>query len=193
MAGTPVDFTMNTLMHKSFKRELDRIKAGVAALQADPSANAAGLVKRWDFFSDQLAHHHQGEDKFIWPLVRERSKVPAEIVIIDAMESEHGALDAQMSVINGLFGSLRDGSEVDLADLQKQLDDLGVIITGHCDHEERDGARIAAQYVQKDDLDEFHKFTRSGTTRASSSLGSLTAPQRTIRRLPGVSYQVSCG
>lgn len=162
MSDKPVDFTMNTLMHGAFKRELGRIQVGVNTLSENPDQDPTGLVRRWQFFSTQLAQHHEGEDTYIWPLVRERTSEPDEMVIIDAMEAEHHAMEELLDSVDGLFAALGRGEDVDLADLRSQLKDLGVVVRGHCDHEERDGANLVVRYVQSGDLTEFHKFTRSG-------------------------------
>jgi hemerythrin-like domain-containing protein len=162
MADKPVDFTMNRLMHEAFKREVGRLQVAVKARKDDSESDPAGLIKRWRFFSEQLVHHHESEDKFIWPVVRERATDPADIVIIDAMESEHSALDNQLELLDGQFDAMSAGENVDLTKVGRQLDDLKVIVSGHCAHEERDGMRVAQEYVKSEDLKEFHKFTRSG-------------------------------
>ena len=81
MSDQPVDFRMNTLMHGAFKRELGRIQVGVNTLSENPGQDPAGLVRRWQFFSTQLARHHEAEDRYIWPLVRERTSEPDELVV----------------------------------------------------------------------------------------------------------------
>jgi hemerythrin-like domain-containing protein len=161
MADKPVDFTMNTLMHGAFKRELGRIQVGVTTLSNDRGQETAGLVRRWQFFSTQLARHHEGEDLYIWPLVRERASKPDEMVILDAMEAEHEAMQGILDTVDERFAAMGRGEDVDLAELQNQLKDLNVVVRGHCEHEERDGATLVTRYVRSSDLKTFHKFTRS--------------------------------
>ena len=153
---------MNTLMHGAFKRELGRIQVGVNTLSETPGQDPAGLVRRWQFFSTQLSRHHEAEDRYIWPLVRERTSEPDELVVIDAMEAEHQAMRTLLDSVEERFAALSKGDDVDLAEFRSELRDLSVVVRGHCDHEERDGTYLAVRYIRSGDLTEFHKFTRSG-------------------------------
>jgi hypothetical protein len=74
------DTSMNTNMHAAFKREIRRIQSGLAKADLASSSARANLVRRYDFFSETLHHHHEGED---------RSKAdPSEVAILDQMEAE---------------------------------------------------------------------------------------------------------
>lgn len=162
MSDKPMDFQMNTLMHGAFKRELDRIQMGVTKFGDNPGQDATGLVRRWQFFSDQLVRHHEAEDQFIWPLVRERASEPADLVIIDAMEAEHQAMQDLLGSVDGRFAALIKGEDGNLADLSSELQDLSVVLRGHFSHEEGAGAALVVRYVRSSDLTEYHKFTRAG-------------------------------
>lgn len=166
MAKDTIDMTMNTMMHNSFKREIGRIRSGVESLSDPSGESAARLAKRWNFFSGQLQHHHEAEDRFIWPLVRERAKAPDEQVVVDAMEAEHEALHQSLDELNASFTDLGAGRLTETSIVLDQLADLNRIVTGHCDHEEQAGAQLATTYVRSADLTEFHKFTRSGQDSA---------------------------
>ena len=56
------DTSMNTNMHAAFKREIRRIQSGLAKADLASSSARANLVRRYDFFSETLHHHHEGED-----------------------------------------------------------------------------------------------------------------------------------
>ena len=56
------DTSMNTNMHAAFKREIARLKAGLAAADLSNDAARSGLAARYTFFSETLHHHHEGED-----------------------------------------------------------------------------------------------------------------------------------
>ncbi|MCH9817254.1 MAG: hemerythrin domain-containing protein [Actinomycetia bacterium] len=162
----PLDFKMNQLLHGAFKRELVRITAGVVALADDPELDATGLVQRWNFFSEQLEHHHMGEDKYLWPLAQERSSRPEEQVVLTAMEAEHAALSGQLHKLDVQFADLGAGRSVDLAQMRSNLVELTTILVGHCQHEERDATKVLQRHIRAADLDEFHKYTRSGPDAA---------------------------
>ncbi|MCB0918652.1 MAG: hemerythrin domain-containing protein [Actinobacteria bacterium] len=156
-----VNYEMNTLLHRSFKRELVRIQQGLKNAEADDRI-PVGLIRRWQFFSDQLKHHHEAEDTYLWPLVEERSKDQSELVVMSAMESEHAAMHRKIDALDQSFATAANGESVDIAAMLTHLGQLSGIVAGHCDHEERDAVPLLEKYVKREDLGDFMKFTRSG-------------------------------
>lgn len=156
-----VDFSMNTLLHRSLKREIVRIQQGLKDAQSQ-GAIPVGLIRRWQFFSGQLKQHHEAEDTYLWPLVEQRSKDQAELVVMSAMEAEHAAMHHKLDELDAAFAKAADGESVDLDVVASHLNELSEIVAGHCDHEERDAVPLLEKYVRHDDLGDFQKFTRSG-------------------------------
>jgi hypothetical protein len=85
------DARMNTNMHSAFKREILRLRDGLRKADLGDTKATEGLARRYKFFSVTLHQHHQGEDTFLYPNIRPKAN-PLEIVVLDAMEAEHGAL-----------------------------------------------------------------------------------------------------
>ena len=166
MGAKPLNFKMNQLLHGAFKRELVRITAGVVALADNPELDPAGLVARWNFFSEQLEHHHTSEDKYLWPLAQERSSRPEEQVVLTAMEAEHAALSGQLDKLDVQFADLAAGESVDLTQMRSNLVELTTILVGHCQHEERDATKVLRRHVHAEDLGDFHKYNRAGPDAA---------------------------
>lgn len=156
MSDVP-DFTINTNMHRAFTREVQRLSSALTAVDLSDSEAAAGLRRRYDFFSDTLHTHHQGEDRYLWPAALAQA-TPAEKVVLLAMESEHEDLQRVLGELDHGFGSL--GPDSDTAALVASFQELALVLDGHCAHEERDGIPIVQKYVTKAQLKEFMSFTR---------------------------------
>src|SRR4051812_45925566 len=86
-------------IHGAIRRDLARLAQAVGVLAdpnvsaADRAAGAAGLASYWTCFAQQLHHHHVIEDREIWPYLRGALGARSGQVL-DAMEAEHGAIDA---------------------------------------------------------------------------------------------------
>jgi hypothetical protein len=147
-----VDFAMNAMLHRAFLRELDRVQGFVE------SGDAAAARKHYGFFSALLHQHHEGEDTFLFPLVRQRSTDPVELATVDALEAEHEQLHAALDTCDADFrgeGPLPEGTVAD-------IEALRMVLAAHCAHEEADGEKVLAKYVTKDDLKPFNAHNRKG-------------------------------
>jgi hypothetical protein len=86
------------MAHIMFRREI--------GLAADLVRAAAGDVERAAVVADHLTlvdsvleHHHQGEDKHIWPKLLDRAGDAGPIVQV--MEEQHGAIDKLVDELRG--------------------------------------------------------------------------------------------
>ncbi len=174
-----VDFAMNGMMHRAFLRELDRVQGFVE------SGDTAAARQHYGFFSDLLHQHHEGEDTFLFALVRERSTDPDALATIGALEAEHEQLHAALDTCDDDFS----GSGPLPTDTVSDLKALRMILAAHCAHEEADGERVLADYVTKDDLKPFNDFNRKGDLSMLVfpwiADGGSAADQKVYNVLPG--------
>ncbi len=147
-----VDLAMNAMMHRAFLRELDRVQGYVESGDADDAR------RHYQFFSELLHQHHEGEDTFLFALARQRSTDDAELVTLDALEAEHEHLHAALDTCDADFageGPLPEGTVAHLKGLR-------MVLAAHCAHEEADGQRILERHLNKADLKPFNDFNRQG-------------------------------
>lgn len=174
-----VDFAMNGMLHRALLRELDRVQAFAE------SGDLAAARKHGWFFSQMLHHHHEVEDAFLFPLIRQRSSDAAEIATLDALAAEHEQLHAALDACDGDFqgsGQLPDSTVPDLRDLR-------LVLAAHGAHEEADGEPILVKYVTDEDMKPFNEANR----KAPNSMlvfpwiadGGSPADQRVYQVLPG--------
>ena len=187
---TAIDTSMNTNLHSAFKREILRLRDGLRKADLSDAKATEGLARRYKFFSVTLHHHHQGEDTFLWPNVRPKAN-PQESLVLDAMEAEHGALASVLDAVDEEFKNLSVKSDKD--HIAARLDELGAVLSGHTQHEEREGVPIVQKYIEEDDFKAFVKFSRHSEdaslvlpwvsdgatpTEVASTWGMIPAPVR---------------
>ena len=152
------DTSMNTNMHSAFTREIGRLRDGLLKADLSDAKATQGLVRRYKFFSITLHQHHEGEDTLQWPVIRPKAN-PQEITVLDAMEAEHGALSSVLGAVDEDFKTLSASSDKD--QIAARLDELDTVLSGHTQHEEREGVAIVQKYFEEDDLKAFVKFSRN--------------------------------
>ena len=127
-----LDMTGMYVMHHALRRELEHLAKMTARPDDDPRAvlrTAAG----WQLFKTSLHIHHTTEDDALWPALRGHLATrPDELALLEAMESEHAAVDEVIETIDGLLAD-PDAALDRLGDL---VDSLATGLTAHLKHEE---------------------------------------------------------
>ena len=138
----PVDMQMMYVLHHAFRRDLDRF---VVAARKTPVADRATwrlLAARWQVFSAQLHHHHEGEDRAIWPWLREHGSTE-DVATLDAMEAEHAEIDPILASCAAGFERLAQHDDEDArAALAVRLCAARESLGRHLRHEETEAIAI---------------------------------------------------
>jgi hemerythrin-like domain-containing protein len=175
-----VDFTMMYAAHDAFSRHLDRI---ADALEGDRRIDG-GTAERWTLFATQLHIHHTAEDQALWPALRAAIASPAELAILDAMESEHAQLDPQIDRIDTQIGDASAG------DAAAAVRELAAQLARHMRHEENAALPLVAAYLGRAGWADFTRQIRStqGLSGAAVYLPWLLdgAPADTAKQVLGV-------
>ncbi|WP_193611264.1 hemerythrin domain-containing protein [Nocardioides lijunqiniae] len=147
----PADLSMMYVLHHGFRRDLRRFVEAVHLTPLDERRTWRALLERWDLFARLLHDHHHKEDEHLWPLLRAKVDTAGDRAaarVLDAMESEHAAIDPLLEAVHSGFSSLAGAPSATVraglaADLARARDDLGA----HLGHEERDAIAILQRYV----------------------------------------------
>ncbi|MGW4248076.1 hemerythrin domain-containing protein [Nocardia sp. NPDC004722] len=123
---TTIDFFGMYLAHDACMRDLIRLTAAVSEGRlGEPSVRVG-----WETFRRQLDRHHSTEDAALWPLVRAAVTDPADLAILDEMETEHEGLEELLIKVEaGMAGGD--------SDLRSAVDDLAAAMDTHFTHEEQ--------------------------------------------------------
>jgi hypothetical protein len=132
MATFKLDMTMMYAMHDALRRELVRI-ARITARADDDPRHILSAAAGWEMFKTYLRVHHTAEDVAVWPAMqRVLADRPDDLVLLDAMEAEHAAIDPLLEAIDAALAD-RDAGPERLGGL---VDGLVTGLTGHLTHEE---------------------------------------------------------
>jgi hemerythrin-like domain-containing protein len=131
------EMTMNEIVHAAVRRDLARVEAALRAFPDGDSQRARQLQRAWDSLWEQLHHHHESEDAYVWPYVRSLGVLPAELV--DEMEAEHSAMAAAMTEATaGVHGLVADPRREVAERVADQVAEAARVTVAHLVHEERE-------------------------------------------------------
>lgn len=132
-----VDFTIMYAAHDAFSRDLRRLIAAVkSGWPADVSTDAG-----WATFKNQLHIHHTIEDVALWPPLRDKLTRPADLAVLEAMETEHARIDPLLSGVDASFAA------GDKAALAENAEALATALTAHMENEEDHALPLVETYL----------------------------------------------
>ncbi|GAB2953002.1 hypothetical protein GCM10027280_46730 [Micromonospora polyrhachis] len=146
-----LDMTAMYAIHDALRRELAYIAKATASVDDDPQRvlrTAAG----WELFKKSLHVHHTTEDDALWPVMRQALATrPDDLALLDAMETEHAAID---SAIEAIDAALLD-RETGLERLGELADALATGVGAHLNHEENEALPLIQSAVTEQQWQHF--------------------------------------
>ncbi|MBA0053342.1 hemerythrin domain-containing protein [Streptomyces sp. AJS327] len=123
------------LSHRAMVRDLGRSAdaARTLARTGDPT-RAAALRTYTSRLTALIEHHHQGEDDFLWPALRERDADPAAL---DLLTAEHAELNEALHTWGGIAHRLGEDDSAP-AELAERAGPLRELLATHAGDEERE-------------------------------------------------------
>lgn len=138
----PVDLSMMFVMHHAFRRDLAAFATAVPRTPVTDRDTWRALAARWVVLVTALHHHHEGEDRWLWPALLERAD-PGERRTLAEMVAEHEAIDPLLeSAALGLEALAAGAGEDVRAALAVRLAAARESLGRHLAHEETDAVRI---------------------------------------------------
>jgi hemerythrin-like domain-containing protein len=133
--------------HTMFRREFGLMPGLVQAVTAGDTQRAALVADHVALVSDVLSEHHSGEDKYIWPHLRERC--PEECaLLVGVMEDQHYAIHAALLQVTEAARAWRDSASADARDaLAGALGRLLPVTTEHLALEEERVVPLIEKHV----------------------------------------------
>jgi hemerythrin-like domain-containing protein len=151
-----LDMTYMYVFHDALRRDLERIARFTNRTSDDPSRvlrSAAG----WEMFKKYLRIHHQAEDVAVWPVMYQAlADRPDDLVLLDAMESEHAAIDPLLDAVDAALAD-RDGGPERLGGI---VDELHTHLTGHLEHEESEALALIDATLTQEQWQHFGEIQR---------------------------------
>jgi iron-sulfur cluster repair protein YtfE (RIC family) len=153
-------FTIVYLIHEAFRRDLTRLSTALRAAGID-SQRARQLKEHWGFINEQLHHHHQVEDKSLWPLVRPKlSGQETDLAVLDQMEAQHLTLEPKCQAVDKGFDSLvATPSAAAGEELAGEIDALKDVLAEHLEDEESKCFPVIDKALSPEEFESFGKAT----------------------------------
>ena len=86
--------TMNHVIHNAVRRDLSRLDAALAAAPPGNTARARDLAKAYTNLRTELTHHHQQEDRLVFPAL---GRLGIDRTLLEEMDHEHEAMVAALT------------------------------------------------------------------------------------------------
>ena len=128
--------TMNTIIHAAIRRDLKRFEEALVAFPAGSRGRAGQLKAAWDHFAYQLHRHHEDEETFFWPALRD---LGADNTLVGDLHGEHAVLLRALESGNVAMADLDEDPSAENAESARAVvSGLEGIVEDHLVHEERD-------------------------------------------------------
>lgn len=135
MATSTPTMSMNKLIHRAVRRDLDRFREALDAFSDGDRERAAALHRAWVNFDAQLTDHHEGEHEVVWPALK---AIGIARPAIDSFDTEHEAMAADLATARAAMNKLSDSaSETDADAAAALMEKLQTTTVTHLDHEEQ--------------------------------------------------------
>lgn len=93
----PADVRGMGMVHSALRRDLERSRIVLEALDRFTDARRVAVADHLVWLVDFLHHHHEGEDTLLFPEVRRRNPLAADL--IDRMDADHRAVLPSLDVL----------------------------------------------------------------------------------------------
>ena len=134
--------TMNSVIHAAIRRDLKRFDGALGSFHAGSGQRAMQLKAAWDHFTYQLRLHHEDEETYFWPALRDLGAADG---LVSDLHGEHAVmlrtLQGADAAMVGFAGDPSPGNATAARDAVAQLD---TVVEEHLAHEERDLEPLAA-------------------------------------------------
>ncbi len=140
----PEHQTLNTVVHAAFRRTIIRFDGALAAFPDGSHPRADQLKRAWDFFEEELHHHHGYEEKYFWPALQQTD---ADLSAVAELDQEHEAMRQALQAATKEMATLAlKPNSQNAVTARAAVARLGEVLLDHLAHEERDLEPISAAY-----------------------------------------------
>jgi len=149
--------TMNRVIHAAVRRDLARLETALAAAPDGDMSRAAGLRRAYVNLNRELKHHHESEDRWVFPSMG-RYLDPE---LIEAMEVEHHAMaEALEETAVAMEKYAATASSADAADARASVLRTRAVVDRHLDHEENEFEPAVEPHLDSAEWKEVEKRLR---------------------------------
>ena len=152
--------SMNQVIHAAVRRDLSRLDAALGAARDGDRDRAQQLQRAYAALHDQLSHHHQQEDTYIFPTLQ---RLGVDATLVGEMDSEHHAMaDALAETAQVMHRYAASGSGADAASARESVRSTTQVVERHLAHEEAELEPLMEPYLEDPTFKQAEKDLRKG-------------------------------
>ncbi len=183
--------SMNKIIHRAVRRDLDRFRTALEGFRDGDRGRATALYRAWENFDAQLTDHHEGEHEIVWPAL---DAIGISGPMLATFDEEHEAMAADLASARSAMRRFKDSAtRADADGAAGAVARLQVTTVTHLDHEEHETEPALAEHEGHPALKEMgRKFSRKmGAAKAGAYMAWLqdgaTAEEKAALRahIPG--------
>jgi hemerythrin-like domain-containing protein len=147
----PVNTHDMLLIHRVIRREIGQLPDQFRRAAGDP-ARARRVTEHATEMLDFLHTHHSGEDEYLWPVLRPRVTLEAEL--IDRMEEQHHALAEAIHDVRADLATWASSADAETAErMARRLEDAQEVMAAHLAEEEERILPLVADHFSQEEWD----------------------------------------
>ena len=128
--------SMNRVIHAAVRRDLARLEDALGVVRDGDRERAGQLQRAFANLHDELIHHHEGEDQWIFPMLAGFDTDPD---LLAAMDAEHNAMAEALSETAAAMDAFAaSGSAADATKARESVVHTRTVVDRHLTHEEND-------------------------------------------------------
>jgi hypothetical protein len=160
-----VDTRDMVCVHTAFRREFAEAAPLIRSVAVGNARHATTVGAHLQLLLEMLGHHHDGEDRLLWPKLRARISDDLQPVIA-LMEQQHAAIHAEVVLATTVLGRWRTFAHEDdrnhLADCFARFSRL---LDEHLAAEEEQVLPLAARWLTQEEWDALGQEGMAGVPR----------------------------
>ncbi|PQP24560.1 hemerythrin domain-containing protein [Rhodococcus opacus] len=161
----PADTRIMRIVHSALRRDIARASQVLRTTPPPARTQRVALADHLVWMMHFLHLHHSGEDRGLWPLVRELN--PAAGALLDVMDADHARIGPEMERVTAAAAEYR-AHPAAREDLSRSLAALEQVLLPHLQREEDEMMPIVARTLTRRQWEDVEQqvFIASKTKRA---------------------------
>jgi hemerythrin-like domain-containing protein len=151
--------TMNRVIHAAVRRDLGRLDDALGRAVDGDVERAKQLAAAYANLHRELQHHHQSEDKFIYPFIGTRESAAELLRVMDG--EHHGMADALEETRSAMATYASTASAADAQSARDSVARTREVTEQHLTHEEREFEPLAWPYLDSSEWAAVEKQVRA--------------------------------
>lgn len=137
-------------IHRVFRGQLQLAPELITSVAAGDLGHAGRIAAHYLFLLEVLHHHHDGEDRLLWPKLEKRA--PRQVQLIERMEAQHKEVARLVPQVDGQLRVWSAGADpAEASQLSRLIAELALVLEVHLAEEEEFILPLAEAHLSVDE------------------------------------------